>query len=761
MSRSSPLRFVRSVSVPADAPPAVRTAAEAVCASIGVDAPIVAHAPGEGLNVDIGGGAWGLGPSHRPDHWQWARVGMDGTGELVASHPSFLIALVGLLADGALEARADELEQGLLLPVSFGFHRPLYDYCLTQIARTARGFDAEPYIASLARAGFTHLEVNALQTHVPFEPGVPTEFYSQFYSYCPGLNHFVDSSLTRGVYPVEYLRANLNRLKTLAEIGRDYGLTPGILCFEPRSLPESFFQRYPTLRGARIDHPFRSHHPRYTLAQDHPVAQAHYAELMRNMLEAVPDLGYLSVWSNDSGAGFEHTSSLYVGRNGGPYMIREWRDHDQIAETAGKGVLRWMHVMHDAAAELNPDFEVLLRIEPFKVEHETILGGMGEGLGIEAPSLLVRGYDLPYSHPTYPEQTSAAGTLFHTELADEEAELVAAHRANGFEPKLSYSPGTAYNLEPLLGTPFPRMLHRKMTAMREAGFDAISAFGGLVHTEATPYWPHPDVMRAAQFTPDVPIDDVLTATATRWVGENNAADLVGAWAAIEEALEHVPLIPLYSVFGFVWLRTWIRPLIPDIEAIPKEDRAYYERFIVSTANNTNINDLGKDVLFELITQESGARMARQMDENALPRIEAALDRIRQLVEAAEDEAVRAVFVDLLDRTRAFQCWVTTQRNTCAWVGDVYGYLAAETDAQREAHTDGIQATVDLDLENTRRLLELWETSDTETILVSDVGETAFIYGETIGDHLRRKLELTEQYRHHPPRIDPDILWRLP
>jgi hypothetical protein len=25
-----------------------------------------------------------------------------------------------------------------------------------------------------------------------------------------------------------------------------------------------------------------------------------------------------------------------VGRNGGPYMIREWRNHEKIAETAGR-----------------------------------------------------------------------------------------------------------------------------------------------------------------------------------------------------------------------------------------------------------------------------------------------------------------------------------------------------------------------------------------------------------------------------------------
>ncbi len=504
MTSTPVLSSIRTIGIPLSAHPGVMSAAQKLCTYLGIESPVMSEEPGVGLNVDVASGPWSLPVSHQGGGWLWARLAADGSGELSASHPAFLTALVGLLTDGALDDRAEELAQGLLLPASFPFHRPLYDHVLTQVSRSVRDFDPEPYIAGLARAGFTHLEVNALEAHVPFEPGIPSEYYNQFYSYCAGLSHFVESALTRGLYPAEYLQANLKRLQSLAEIGRSYGLTPGILCFEPRSLPEHFFQRYPTLRGARIDHPFRSHLPRYTLAQDHPVAREHYAELMRNMMEAVPDLGYLSVWSNDSGAGFEHTSSLYVGRNGGPYMIREWREHDQIAETAGRGILRWMRLMQDAAAETNPDFEVLLRLEPFKVEHETLIEGMGDGVGVEAPSLLVRGYELPYAHPTYPEQTSAAGTLFHAELVDEERELATTYRAQGFEPKMTYAATTAYNIEPLLGTPFPRLLHEKLLSMREVGFEAASAWGGLLHTEKTPYWPHPEVIRAAQFTPDVP-----------------------------------------------------------------------------------------------------------------------------------------------------------------------------------------------------------------------------------------------------------------
>ncbi len=638
-------------------------------------------------------------------------------------------------------------------------HRPLYDSTLTQTYRTTRGFSAERYVETLARSGFTHVEVNGLATPLAFEPGVPSEYYDEFYTYCPALSQFVDSPLTHGVYPHEYLAANLNRLKKLAALGRRYGLKPGLCCFEPRTLPEFFFTRYPTLRGARVDHPFRSHLPRYVLAQDHPATQEHYRTMVRKLMKEVPDLSYLSVWTNDSGAGFEHTASLYVGRNGGPYLIREWRNHDKIAEAAAQSALRWLRLIRDTAAEVNPDFEVVLRLEPFKVEHDTFVKGMGNGVTFEAPSLLVRGYHLPYNHPHYPEQTGVAGSIFHDSFDAEEAEKLAGYQAAGVEPKITYSPATGFNAEPLLGIPFPRRLHRKLAATHALGIKSVNAMGGLLNPDATPYWPHPDVLRAATVNPELPVEAVLQSAAARWAGEAHADDLVGLWDETEAAVERLPLVPLYSHFGFVWLRTWVRPLVPDMEAIPREDRLYYERFLVSTFNNPNINDLGRDVLFELISEEAGRAMTADFDTHVFPRLDAARARAERLAQEA-DEAARPVFADLAVRIRALRAWATTQRNTCAWVAGVYGYLGTDDEAARAGFRADLDAMLDLDVANTHELLDLWENGAAEWMLVSDVGETSFIYGENFGDLLRRKLELTAQYRHLAPRIDKDILWRL-
>jgi len=691
--------------------------------------------------------------------WMWLRIAEDGSGEICATHGSFLFAAVRLLATATTDLTREKLAAGVWLPATFGWHRPHWDACYTQYWRSARKFDPERYVASLAEAGFTHCEVNGLQSHMPFEDMVAWEYYPQFYTYAPGFNHFVDTPLTQGVWPAHYLDANLNHMKKLAGLGRSYGLKPGVCMFEPRTMPDRFFAKYPSLRGARVDHPFRSRLPRYTMAQDHPIVQRHYREALQKVMRAVPDLSYMSVWTNDSGAGFEHTASLYVGRNGGPYMIREWRNHDKVAQAAGESIVRYLKNLQGAAAQLNPDFDVILRIEPFKVEHQHIKAGMGPHVTWEAPSLLVKGYDVPYAHPKYPENKAVAGSLFHTTMDQAENETLVASRAQGVEPVLHYSASGVMNHEPLLGLPFPRMLHQKFSAMRGAGLARLSCLGGLTNSAQAPYWPNPVVIQAAQFFPDKPIEQVLGEYATKLVGAANATSLTTAWQEFEDALSWQPLVGLYCAFGFCWQRTWDRPFVPDVEAVPAAEREYYERHGCFQHNNPGLIDLGKDVLFDLITQPAGAKMAADMDTHVIAKLRPLIARLDQQAKGLAGEPA-AVFADLRDRVRAYLHWVGSLRSVCAWCECVYGYLDEKSDAAtKAAYEKKLQAAIDLELANIRGLIELLETTKSEVLVVSGVAENTFFYGENLVEHLKTKLRLTEKYRHRKPRIDKDIFWR--
>ncbi len=753
---------IRDIAYPAKFLLVEKTAADELAKFTGGQAKPAGRA-GKGINIALAAREWSPAAQKAAKgsvSWMWLRITESGSGEIIASEGSGLFAAVRLLAHGLTGASREKLAAGLLIERSFSMNRPIWDGSFAQYWRSNRKFSPEQYAEKLAESGFTHLEVNSLQAHFPYEDSVPGEFYSQFYSYCPGFNHFIDTPLTRGIWPSQYLEANVERLKNLAALGRKFGLKPGVCLYEPRSLPERFFQRYPTLRGARIDHPFRSRLPRYTMAQDHPVTQQHFRLATQALMKAVPDLDAMSIWTNDSGGGFEHTSSLYIGRNGGPYMIREWRSHDKIAEAAGKSIGRFLRNLHGAAAEINPEFKLSLRIEPFKVEHDHLKSELGRGVHWEGPSLLARGYTLPYSHPKYADQQGVAGGMFHCQMDEREKPELQKERAQGIEPILTYSPGPVWNQEPLIGIPWPRMIHARLTQLKGIGANMVSAMGGLANTTASPYWPNPAAIRAVQFTPERSIDEVLADEAGRFAGAKHGPALTKAWQLFEEAVTWQPTVMLFCGFGWCWQRTWDRPLVPDIEAIPKEDRHYYERHGCFQHNNPSINDLGRDVLFDIITREAADKMVPRFDRNLLPRIAKAEKFVATtLVKCADDAQATAVFIDLRDRLRGYRHWATTLRSVVAWCSGVYGYLESKTAAQKSKHEKFLQASIDIELENARGFLDHFENSPTEFMVVSDVGENTFIYGENLGEHVRTKIKLMEQYRHHKPRIDKDILWR--
>ena len=780
-TESSPLAAlnVRSITYPAKFQPVEQTAAVELARLTGAKA-TTAKQPGKGVNVALAPRDWAkLLPKSKAAEpgWMWIKLDDHGTGEIIADTGALLYAAVRLLANGLTDASREKLAEGLFIPATFPWHRPHWDSCLTQYWRSARKFDREKYVATLAESGFTHVEVNGLQAHMPIEDSVQAEYYPQFYTYCSGFNHFVDTPLTQGLWQTQYLEANLNNLKSLAALGRKYGLKPGICMFEPRTLPERFFQRYPTLRGARVDHPFRSRLPRYCLAQDHPVTKQHYRAAMQNLMKAAPDLSCMSVWTNDSGAGFEHTGSLYVGRNGGPYMIREWRNHEKIAQAAGESITRYLSNIQTAAAEINPDFDVILRLEPFKLEQDHIKKGMNQHITWEAPSLLVRGYTLPYAHPKYPEMSGVAGSPLQTAIDPSERKALEESRALGAEPTMQYAIGTAGCYEPLIGIPYPRLLQKKLHSMRDLGLKRISGFGGLNNPQQTPYWPNPAVIRAVQFTPEVSIDDVLLNTARGFVGAKHAAKLVACWDAFEEALSWQPPVMLFTG-AFSWQRTFDRPYVPDIEAIPLKERAYYERFGCFQHNNPSMNDIGKDVLFDLVTRDQGIKAMAAFDRNTIPRIEKLIAQLEKLSTPSinerkrgdapssdlqtaipEDHRAAMVFTDLLDRARGYRAVCGSLRMVCAWCAYVYGYLESTKAADKKKYEKLLQAAIDDELVNTQNLLALLTADRTEFMILSAIGNNTFCYGEDLPDLLREKIRLMKKYRHHKPRIDRNILWR--
>ncbi len=699
----------------------------------------------------------------RGEHgWMYLRSDEKGNLFLFTDDPCRLYFFHAMVARDLLDADESGFRQGRMFHPAFALQRPVYDLFLNQHARTAAGFKPESYFPLLARLGFTHAEVNGLAFPRPIESGPPGEVYHWFYTYCPSLDQFAESPLNAGAVETAYRTANLERLKRHAAMARRYGLRSGLVCFEPRSVPDALLEKYPMLRGARVDHPLRSFRPRYNLSVAHPAVREHYMIMLRNLLREVPHLDYLSIWSNDSGAGFEYTHSLYVGRNGGGYVIREWKDVADIADAAAGNLVGFLALLRDAGRGINPRFRILVRLEPFWHEHEQIWNRLEEGIDVEVSSLLAKGWSLVYRHPEYPEAPEIHQTALFNRFDPRETRPMKELAAKGCRADVLATPGVLWNHEPLTGIPFPILLFEKLTDLKSAGVSNICSLGGAVPVEFAPWNVNQEVLAHFQAGGVENLNETLEVIAQQWIGHVYKSRLVELWKLTDEAVRAFPIpIWIYAAWS-VWYRLQVRPIVPDIEAIPEPERAYYEEHMLATAHNKNRIDLRYDVGFDLLDPGRALAAVGHFDREQLPILEQALGMLRALLEEAGLPAgARGCFADLGDRLRALRCWYRTQRNVSAWVAGVHGYLESKDEKEKSRCRLLLREMVLGEIANTEDLLALWESTGARWMILSEVGETPFIYGKNFGELLKRKIALMRGRENDLPRVDPDFTWRVP
>jgi hypothetical protein len=527
-------------------------------------------------------------------------------------------------------------------------------------------------------------------------------------------------------------------------------------------VPEEFFARYPMLRGARVDHPFRSFKPRYTMTITHPLVREHYAEMITRLLNEVPDLGYLGVWSNDSGSGFEHTKSLYVGRNGGPYMIREWRGDADIARVAGEWVLAFFRGLRDAARRVNPDFRVIARLESFYGEHETIWDGLGDGVDVETTSLVARGWAMPYAHPRYPDSRQInGGSVYQLRFAAREKTLMADLEGRASTAHFYFAAGPHQMFAPLIGVPYPRLTHRRLRLLWDNGVRHLAQVGGTCPPELVPWNVNHEILKRFQMDPAMKVGREIADIARRWAGAELAPALTRAWSLAEQAILAFPNIStLYSTIGFTWYRLWARPLVPNIEAIPRKQRAYYEDFMCTTPHNPNNVDLSRDVLFRLTTAEKSRVDVERIDRGVWAPLDRAIARLESAAPKAEATlGARNVIADQTARLQALRCWLMTQRNVAAWVAGVYGWMEASSAARKQRYRAMLDDMIEKEIANSEALMRLADAG-VEFMATTDKGETPLMHGRNLKELLRRRVRLMARHKDDEPFIDHEYTMRM-
>jgi hypothetical protein len=270
-----------------------------------------------------------------------------------------------------------------------------------------------------------------------------------------------------------------------------------------------------------------------------------------------------------------------------------------------------------------------------------------------------------------------------------------------------------------------------------------------------------ELLRRVQFEPAVDPDPVIAGLAHRWAGTELAPVLCKAWGLAEEAILAFPgTTTLYATIGFTWYRLWVRPFVPNIEAIPATGRAYYEDFMCTTPHNPNNVDLSRDVLFQLTTASKSRLDVERMDAG----VWGPLDRAIALLVGHEPRALELLGVanvigDQAVRLRALRCWLMTHRNVAAWVAGVYGWMEATDASEKVRWRAVLDDMIAREIANSRELMALVD-SGVEFMATAGEGESPLMHGRNLKGLLAKRIALMERHAGDDPFIDPHYMERM-
>jgi len=285
---------------------------------------------------------------------------------------------------------------------------------------------------------------------------------------------------------------------------------------------------------------------------------------------------------------------------------------------------------------------------------------------------------------------------------------------------------------------------------------------GVTPRSLAPYDINGDVLQAFQRNSKTPLEDILDASAQRCVGPVHARSLKELWDLSDTAVRSFPSGIPYSTFGFPWFRLWVRPFVPNIDAIPESERSYYERYLLATFNNPTRVDLNNDMMWNFLTVEEAGEKKRAIDQSVIPPLNQAVARSSALLQqTGEADTARKVFLDLHDRLCAARCYYRTMRNSVAWTESVHGYMEAKSQTEKQKFRGMCRDMVVNELDNAQNLLKLWEESHVDWMPITTGEESLHIYAANFGDHVRRKIELMKRRAEDEPYIDPKYMWRMP
>ena len=599
--------------------------------------------------------------------------------------------------------------------------------------------NVDGFMAAMADAGVTHVQVNHLPDLMhPEQLNQPDNVYLWFANFGPPLDLFVSSTLNSGLYPEMYLERNRKVLLRFAAAARRHGIKPLLYLCEPRFVPERFFVSHPTLRGPRVDNPTVSRQPLFALCTDIPAVREHYREMMAKIMGLVPDLSMVSIFTSDSGAGFDYNPDSYAGANGAGFNARVPLE---------KRAVRFLSIFLEEGRRKNKSFTVHLTSGFSPENRRKILdlappgivgsvyglydweGGLEEQWGYHQA---VWGVPKPRWNVRNLDRAAAASDRF----ADMKERFDVAARG-GREPIVHAELPTTDYPRPLRYTPHPFETIRLMKDLARLGARRLSAWGVISPRSLVPQDVNRETMKAVNRRIDADPGAIVRGLAERWVGKRHALALVTAWTLCDRAWTRRPMwnhggLPKQALPG---------PLVPDLKALKREEIAYYRT--VALDDMELIQGQAAFVPHEADERNRDFVLRQLYERETLPM----LRRAAATLEAEARRAAPKAAAVLRRQAEHILYAYLYQRSHYNWY-EAGRYLSP---GPKPGRGRSMRAIVDDEIRVTRQMIRMLRGRQEQFIRTMPSDFMTYEFGPRFVEHLKLRIRVMQAHRNDRPR----------
>ncbi len=551
----------------------------------------------------------------------------------------------------------------------------------------------------LKQFGRVEINISELAENSYYEKPEGNNFWYEYASNNPTPYKFFPDPKIAPFIPAESVKKNRELLLAKAKILKEYGIDAAFWCYEPNFLPEAFYEAWPHLRGARVDHPRRNNVPAFAPCVSEKETQEMYAGMVAELLRNVPSIHTFFFKTNDAGSGICWSDWQYTGPNG--------PDHCKNL-SMGERVADLMNAFKEGASRAGKEISIYLTGSMFSdKEKEDIYAHLPENCHFQ-------------SHNS-------------DEVRSISSMIVSTYPVRGL-----FDPFSVFGNINSLAKGDAGTVFISFRASYDRGVESPEAMDKMFDM-LVDYIGKPAVEgKQAEM-------DQLHKLCEAWAGPNSADKLFNAFLQLEDADQYkrTAVGGVSPMYWGVTARHITRPLVIKPDLLTEAEESYFLPYVF----NPSLTEARMDY-----TDIHGAH--RSIEPGMMQRYVSQLKSAATLLEEVDNQAPEIVFIRQM--AKAVRIYASIMRS-CGNFGEAQmiidrnaGKLSMEAHRPNKIPTwDGdpdlqaFNAIMRDELDNTQELIDLLDDGGMNLICHAPIAEfeDSFLLGPDLKDQLKQKRKI--------------------